>query len=221
MDSSSAFDTYATRLSAQPLSRFRRTASPHLPLTLDDDTSHHIGMYLAVVALLSRSLEGVCIALSWTQSSGVKRSFFVGRCGVGSAVPVDPSDLRPPLDGDVGRLEAKVLDHDLPGWMFLCHGRRMFVRPGHGHSEQRAHHNQRCHRHQQDDAPHKPNLLLLLLRLHSGAFVYKGSTQLDAWSDYSPECVEGEFSEVRIASPLYGRASYVQIREFVDPAYIR
>jgi hypothetical protein len=32
---------------------------------------------------------------------------------------------------------------------------------------------------------------------------------------------EGEFSEVRIASPLYGRASYVQIREFVDPAYIR
>jgi hypothetical protein len=38
---------------------------------------------------------------------------------------------------------------------------------------------------------------------------------------YSPECVEEEFSEVRIASPLYGRASYVQIREFVDPAYIR
>jgi hypothetical protein len=38
---------------------------------------------------------------------------------------------------------------------------------------------------------------------------------------YSPECVEEEFYEVRIASPLYGRASYVQIREFVDPAYIR
>jgi hypothetical protein len=32
---------------------------------------------------------------------------------------------------------------------------------------------------------------------------------------------EGEFSEVRIAPPLYGRASYVQVREFVDPAYIR
>jgi hypothetical protein len=38
---------------------------------------------------------------------------------------------------------------------------------------------------------------------------------------YSSNVVEGEFSEVRIASPLYGRASYVQIREFVDPAYIR
>src|SRR5215211_2441224 len=149
-------------------------------------------MYLAVVPLLSRSLEGVCIALSWTQSSGVKRSFLVGRCGVGSAVPVYPSDLRPPLDGDVGRLEAKVLDHDLPGWMFLCHGgRRMFLCPGDGHSEQRDHHNQRRHRHQQEDAPHhKRNLLLLLLTPHSGAFVYKGSTQLDAWSDYSPECVE-------------------------------
>ena len=32
---------------------------------------------------------------------------------------------------------------------------------------------------------------------------------------------EGEFYEVRIAPPLYGRASYVQVREFVDPAYIR
>src|SRR5215216_3142487 len=81
--------------------------------------------------------------------------------------------------------------------MFLCHGgRRMFVCPGDGHSEQGADHNQSRHRHQQDDAPHKPNLLLLLLRPHSGAFVYKGSTQLDAWSDYSPECVEEEFSEV-------------------------
>src|SRR5829696_2562178 len=33
--------------------------------------------YLAVVPLLSRSLEGVCIPLSWTQSSGVKRSFLL------------------------------------------------------------------------------------------------------------------------------------------------
>ena len=32
---------------------------------------------------------------------------------------------------------------------------------------------------------------------------------------------EGEFYEVRIAPPLYGRASYVQVREFVDPAFIR
>src|SRR5215207_3715229 len=157
-------------------------------------------MYLAVVALLSRSLEGVCIALSWTQSSGVKRSFFVGRCGVGSAVPVDPSDLRPPLDGDVGRLEAEVLDQDLPGWMFLCFGCGMFLRPGDGDSEQSANHNQSRHRHQQDDAPHKRNLLLLRLRPHSGAFVYKGSTQLDAGSDYSPECVEVEFCELL----LYG-----------------
>src|SRR5215217_2618693 len=135
-------------------------------------------MYLAVVPLLSRSLEGVCIPLSWTQSSGVKRSFFVGCCGVGSAVPVNPSDLRPPLDGDVGRLEAEVLDQDLPGWMFLCHGD--------GHSEKRAHHNHSRNRHQQDDAPHKRNLLLVLLRPHSGAFVYKGSTQLGAWSVFSP-----------------------------------
>src|SRR5215211_8889139 len=125
-------------------------------------------MYLAVVGLLARSLEGVCIALSWTQSSGVKRSSVVGRCGVGSGVLVDPSDLRPPLDGDVGRLEAEVLDRDLPGWMFLCHGRRMFVRPGDRHSEKRAHHNQSPHRHQQDDAPHKRNLLFLLLTPHSG-----------------------------------------------------
>ena len=137
-------------------------------------------MYLAVVGLLARSLEGVCIPLSWTQSSGVKRSFFVGRCGVGSAVFVDPSDLRPPLDGDVGRLEAEVLDQDRLGWMFLCHGRGMFLRPGSGHKEQGANHNQSRHRHQQDNASHKPNLLLLLLTPHSGAFVYKGSTQLDA-----------------------------------------
>ena len=32
---------------------------------------------------------------------------------------------------------------------------------------------------------------------------------------------EGGFYEVRIALPLYGRASYVQVREFVDPAFIR
>jgi hypothetical protein len=32
---------------------------------------------------------------------------------------------------------------------------------------------------------------------------------------------EGKFSEVRIAPPLYGSASYVQSREFVDLAYIR
>src|SRR5215208_1064414 len=157
-------------------------------------------MYLTVVGLLARSLEGVCIPLSFTQTSGVERSSVVRRGGVRSGVLVDPSDLRPPLDGDVGRLEAEVLDQDRPGWMFLCHGRRMFVCPGDGHSEQRAHHNQSRHRHQQDDAPHKRKLLLLLLRPHSGAFVYKGSTQLDAWSDYSPECVEGEFSEVRLSS---------------------
>src|SRR5829696_10058642 len=124
-------------------------------------------MYLTVVPLLSRSLEGVCIALSWTQTSGVKRSSVVGRCGVRSGVLVDPSDLRPPLDGDVGRLEAEVLDQDRPGWMFLCHGRGMFMRPGDGHSEQGAHHNHSSHRHQQDDAPHKRNLLLLLTP-HSG-----------------------------------------------------
>jgi hypothetical protein len=39
---------------------------------------------------------------------------------VRSGVLVDPSDLRPPLDGDVGRLEAEVLDQNRPGWMFLC-----------------------------------------------------------------------------------------------------
>src|SRR5215217_3554503 len=119
-------------------------------------------MYVAVVPLLPRTLEGVCIALPWTQTSGVKRSFVVRRDSVRSAVLVDPSDLCSPLDGDVGRLEAEVLDRDRPGWMFLCHGRWMFVRTGHGHSEKRAHHNHSPHCHQQDDAPHKPNLLLLL-----------------------------------------------------------
>jgi hypothetical protein len=124
-------------------------------------------MYLAVVGLLPRSL----IPLSWPQSSGVKRSSVVRRRSVRSAVLVDPSDLRPPLDGDVGRLEAEVLDQDLPGWMFLCPGCGMFVRPGDGHSEQRAHHNQRPHRNQQYDAPHKRNLLLLTP--HSGDLCIK------------------------------------------------
>jgi hypothetical protein len=77
-------------------------------------------MYLAVVGFLARSLEGVCIPLSFTQTSGVKRSSVVRRCGVRSAVPVDPSDLRPTLDGDVGRLEAEVLDQDRPGWIFCA-----------------------------------------------------------------------------------------------------
>ena len=154
-------------------SQVRRVASPHLPLTLDDDASPHMGMYLAEVLLLARALEGVCIPLSFTQTSGVERSSVVRRGGVRSGVLVDPSDLRPPLDGDVGRLEAEVLDQDRPGWMFLCLGRWMFVRPGDGHSEQRAHHNQRRKRHQQDDAPHKRNLLLLLLTPHSGDMCIK------------------------------------------------
>jgi hypothetical protein len=124
-------------------------------------------MFLAVVPLLARPLEGVCIPLSFTQSSGVERSIVVRRCGVRSAVLIDPDDPRPPLDGDVGRLEAEVLDQDRPGWMFLCPGRWMFVRPGGGHNQQRANHNQSRHRHQQDDAPHKRNLLLLLTP-HSG-----------------------------------------------------
>ena len=83
-------------------------------------------------------------------------------------VLVDPSDPRPPLDGNVGRLEAEVLDQHRLGRMFLCHGRGIFVRPDGGHNEQSAHHNQRRHRHQQDDAPHKRNFLLLLLTPHSG-----------------------------------------------------
>jgi hypothetical protein len=101
-------------------SQVRRAASPHLPLSLDDDASPHIRMYLAVVPLLARALEGVCIPLSWTQSSRVQRSFVVRRDGVRSAVPVDPDDLRSPLDGDVGRLEAEVLDQDRPRWMFCA-----------------------------------------------------------------------------------------------------
>src|SRR5215208_1835409 len=96
-----------------------RTASPHLPLTLDDDASPHIGMYLAVVLVRpSRCLEGVRIALSRPQTSGVERS-VVRRHGVRGAVLVDPSDPRPPLDGDVGRLEAEALDHYRPRCLFL------------------------------------------------------------------------------------------------------
>jgi hypothetical protein len=136
-------------------------------------------MYLAVVGLLPRSLEGVRKPLSWPQTSGVERSSVVRRCGMRGAVPVDPDDLRSPLDGDIGWLEAEVLDQDRPGWMFVCRGRGMFVRPGDGHNEQRAHQCQRRHRHQQDDALHKRNLLLLMP--HSGAFVHlrtylRGST---------------------------------------------
>src|SRR5215217_8576575 len=116
-------------------------------------------MYLTVVGLRPRSLEGVREPLSWPQTSGVERSSVVRRCGMRGAVPVDPSDPRPPLDGDVGRLEAEVFYQDRPGWIIVCPGRRMFVRPGGWDNEKSAHHNQRRHRHQQDDAPHKPNLL--------------------------------------------------------------
>jgi hypothetical protein len=155
---------------------------------LDDDACPHIGMYLAVVPLLPRTLEGVCIPLSWTQSSGVERSFFVRRDSVRSAVLVDPSDLRPPLDGDVGRFEAEVLDQDRLGWMFLCLGRGLFVRPGDGDNQQSAHHNHSPHRHQQDDAPHKPNLLLLLLVLLTTlatTVVHECSVVTTSWL-YSP-----------------------------------
>ena len=51
------------------LSRSKRAASPHLPLTLDEDASPHVGMYLAVVPLLAHTLEGVCIPLSFSQTS--------------------------------------------------------------------------------------------------------------------------------------------------------
>jgi hypothetical protein len=88
-------------------------------LPLDGDRSLHVGMYLAVVGLLARSLEGVRIALPFPQAPRVERSAIVGRCGVRRGILVDPSDLRPPLDGDVGRLEAEVLDQDRPCWMFL------------------------------------------------------------------------------------------------------
>jgi hypothetical protein len=79
-------------------------------------------MYLAVVGLLSRALEGVCIPLSFTQSSGVKRSSVVRRGGVRRGVLVDPDDPRAPLDGDLGRLEAEVLDQDLLRRMLGCPG---------------------------------------------------------------------------------------------------
>src|SRR5215203_3379107 len=106
--------------SSKALIRFRRTAPPHLPLALDDDACPHIWMYLTVVRLLACTLEGVCVPLSWKQKSGVKRFSVVGRCGVQIEVHVDPSDLRPPLDGDVGRLEAEVLDQDRLGRMFFA-----------------------------------------------------------------------------------------------------
>jgi hypothetical protein len=61
--------------------------------------------------------------------------------------------------------------------------------------------------------------MLLALPWRTSPILRTSSLRLAAV--YSPNVVEGEFYEVRIASPLYGRASYVQIREFVDPAYIR
>src|SRR5687767_15030556 len=100
----------------------------------DGDLSLHMGMYLAVVPLLARALEGVCIPLSFTQTSGVEPSWVDRRGGVRGAILVDPSDLRPPLDGDVGRLEAEALDQDRPRWMFVRPGRGLFVRPGGGHN---------------------------------------------------------------------------------------
>src|SRR5215212_4612868 len=86
-------------------------APPHLPLPLDDDPSPHKGMYLAVVLLRPRALEGVFIPLSWIQMSGVKRSAVVRRCGVRMHILVDPSDPRPPLDGDLRRLELEAFSH--------------------------------------------------------------------------------------------------------------
>jgi hypothetical protein len=86
-------------------------------------------MYLAGVPFLARALQGVCIPLSWPQSSGVEPSWFDRRGGVRNAILVDPSDLRPPLDGEVGRLEAKALDQDRPRWMLVCPGRGLLVRP--------------------------------------------------------------------------------------------
>jgi hypothetical protein len=90
-------------------------------------------MYLAVVPLHPCRLEGVRIPLSLPQISGVERACLVRRDGVRSAVPVDLSDPRPSLDGDVGRLEAEVLDHDRPRGMLARRGRGLgrglFVRP--------------------------------------------------------------------------------------------
>ncbi len=91
-------------------------------------------MYLAEVPLLAQALEGVCIPLPRSQSSGVEPSWVDRRGGVGGAVLVDPSDLRPTLDGDVGRLEAEVLDQDRPGGMFLGlgHSPKLVVLPRYG-----------------------------------------------------------------------------------------
>ena len=51
---------------AQPL---LFTYYPLYMLAPDGDRSLHVGVYLTVVGLLARTLEGVCIALSWPQSS--------------------------------------------------------------------------------------------------------------------------------------------------------
>jgi 8-hydroxy-5-deazaflavin:NADPH oxidoreductase len=53
-------------------SQVRRAASPHLPLSLDDDASPHIGMYLAVVGLLARTLEGVYITEALDNVQGIE-----------------------------------------------------------------------------------------------------------------------------------------------------
>ena len=87
-----------------------------------------MGVWLTVVGLLPRSLKGVRISLSLAQKSRVERPPVVRRGGVLDAVLVDPSDPRPPLDGDVGRLEAKVLDH----YRF----RSLFAGPGDGRERQ-------------------------------------------------------------------------------------
>jgi hypothetical protein len=65
-----------------------------------------MGMYLAEIPLLAQALEGVGIPLSFTQTSRVKASWVDRRGGVRSAILVDPSYLRPPLDGDVVTLRS-------------------------------------------------------------------------------------------------------------------
>src|ERR671911_753351 len=94
-------------------------------------------MYLTEVGLLPRTLEGVRISLSLAQKSRVERLPVFRRRGVRSGVLVDPDDPRPPLDGDVGRLEAKVLDH--------YRSRLLFAGPGDGRERQAhsAHERQR------------------------------------------------------------------------------
>ena len=103
----------------------------------DDDPSPHVGVYLTVVGLLPHAPEGVRKPLSLPQASGVKRSWFVRRRGgVRGGVLVDPDDPRPPLDGDLGRREAEVLDQDLLRRMLLLLARlarSMLVCPG-GHN---------------------------------------------------------------------------------------